>query len=218
MGRGRSSSGGGGSRGMSSSSSFGGGSRHTTIIIGGGRHYHSHGKATKSAYIIASFFFLMFGLFLILGLIAMVNEVNSFAPVQGTCVKNERVNGWYYTTYEYTVNGIDYRERSNEGWEFEEELGEVVTIYYEKDNPKNIQETKPELGDAWIAAVLAVVFTSVGVWLLVKGVKMKNDQEATVNKAPAIDNIPNNDGYTTCSYCGSKYKKELDSCPKCGGR
>lgn len=227
MGRGRSTSGGSrgrmvsnGSRGMSSGGGrgFSRGGNRTTVIIGGGHgHYHhGHGRPSKVGNIIAGILFLMFGAILFTALISSIINVNSYAAVQGTVIKNEYAGGGYYTTYAYTVNGEDYVNRSQQSWEFEEDR-EVVTIYYEKDNPNNIVEEKPELGfTTVIVGIMTVVFTGVGVVLLVKGIKMKKEDEVT-NSSSTGGSIPSSaDQYVRCAYCGTRYKSDLSSCPKCG--
>lgn len=230
MGRGRSTS--GGSRGrMVSNGSRGGmspgggrGVRHggsrTTVIIGGGygSRHRGHGRPSKTGNIIAGIILLMFGAVLFTALISSIIDANSYASVTGTVVKNEYVGGGYYTTYEYTVKGEEYVNRSQQSWEFPED-DDYATIYYEKDNPNNIVEEKPELGFAnVIVGIMAVVFTGVGVVLLVQGIKMKKEDEVSSDNSSnnSIPTSSSSEQYTRCPYCGSKYKSDLNSCPKCG--
>lgn len=229
MGRGRSTS--GGSRGrMVSSGSRGGmssgggrGVRHggsrTTVIIGGGygpRH-RGHGRPSKTGNIIAAIIFLMFGAVLFTALISSIIDANSYASVTGTVVKNEYVGGGYYTTYEYTVKGEEYVNRSQQSWEFPED-DEYATIYYEKDNPNNIVEEKPELGFGnVIVGIVAVVMTATGVILLVQGIRMKRENETeTYGGDSSSSSETKPETHTTCSYCGSRYKSDLSACPRCG--
>ena len=127
MGRGSSSS--GGSRGSSSSggssrgsSSWGSSSRgwssssrrwssgrtHNTVIIGGHRHYHDGGSSSGGGQGIPIFIgivFLIFGV-LMSGLsIHSFIQYNKYDTVLARCVDNTYIGGWYYTTYEYTVDG-----------------------------------------------------------------------------------------------------------------
>lgn len=228
MGRGRSSSSGGSrgssfsssSRGRSSSSSRGRihtGGHHTTVIIGG--HHHSHGRASKASVISGGIVCLVIGVIVLIASICGVVDANKYASVKGTCLKNEYSGGWYYTTYEYVVKGKNYVNRSNEGWEFPEDVGKTVTIYYEKDNPNNITEEKPGMGGGVLLAVslIGLTFTTIGVICIVNGIKMKREEEIAEgysNSSTSSSSVE--EKFTTCAYCGSKYKSELSSCPKCG--
>ncbi len=252
MGRGRSSGGGssrgsssfGGSRGRSSYSSSRGsssyssrgsssynydrGSHRTTVIIGGSRHYHSgdggysSGGSSKAGYIIGAIMCFIFSIIMCFVFFGEVASVSEFGSVSGTCVDNEYMNGWYYTTYTYNVDGENYRERSMEGWEFAEEIGKVVTIYYDKDDPEDIMESKPVVGvGSIVIGVIGIVLGVVGIILVVKVVKMgKNGSDGyeTSSSASYSPSLSTDSTQKTCTYCGSKYNSGLDSCPKCGGR
>ena len=235
MGRGRSSSGGGGgrgssfsgggSRGRSSSSARGhsshfGGGHHTTIFVGGPSHYHGGGSG-KAVLIVMAIVFMMFGIAMLGVSVNSFNAENDYGKVQAECIDNDYISGWYYTTYEYTVNGTEYVRRSVEGWEYPEVEGKIVTIYYLKDNPNHITEKAPNSGETGVAVLVAgLIFTGVGVALLVTGIKSKKAEEVSESSSTSSESSSSSSStaeqYTRCAYCGSKYKSSLSSCPKCG--
>ena len=132
MGRGRSSS--GGSRGSSSSGGsrgFSSGSRgrstssfsssrwrstptRSTVIIGGynsGNHHRSVNSGIAPL-IFMAIIFLLFGLFPFVMGTSIIVKANKYSSVQAVCIDNNYSGGWYYTTYEYTVKGIEYENES----------------------------------------------------------------------------------------------------------
>lgn len=228
MSRGRSSGGSrgssssGGSRGMSRSSfnsgsssrRYGGGNR-TTVIIGGGHHGHYHGgSAGPGTYIFMAVIFIMFAL---MGLgfgINMIAEANRYDSVLAKCVDNEKTHGWYYTTYQYTVDGNFYENRSMEGWEFPEDINAVVEIYYLKSDPNCITEERPGSIGGGIGLILfAAAFGGVGALLIRTAVKSKNKLKSSSEGTPVEEK---EETHIRCPYCGSGYDKKLSSCPKCG--
>ena len=230
MGRGRSSSGAG--RGMSRSGSSGRGlsrsrfnSRssgthsHTTIFIGGGHggHHISYGKADFKTLILMAVIFLAFGIgFSIFGAhIAIQNS--QYATVQAECVDNDYIDGWYYSTYDYTINGKEYTNISKEGWEKDEIIGEIVTIYYLKSNPNVITEKEPNgnTGSGIIVVLFSLVFVGAGVLLIVAAIKSKKGAKQTTEQTTSSPEIIEEKS-NKCPYCGSRYNRNSDSCPKCG--
>ena len=213
------------SRGFSRSGSRSSGyrnhsSRHTTVFVGGGGYYDDGsrvtGKAGGGLLIFMSIFFLLFGgLALIFG-VDMISDSLKYDSVLGTCISNRDRDGWYYTTYSYTVDGYNYVNESIEGWELEETIGKTVTIYYLKDNPNVITENKPEgAGTGIVVLVFSLVFLGAGVLLIVTGVKQIKKEK---NKKVAEVNVGTEkvEEKIRCLYCGSKYDSKLSSCPKCG--
>lgn len=225
--RGRSSFGGGRGRSSTSRRSVRHGGR-TTIIIGGNNHY-SNGRTTKAGCIAGGIICLLLGIVVFVAIISGIVDANRYASVKGTCISNEYAGGYYYTTYSYEVDGKSYINRSDVGWELAEDEGKVVTIYYEKDNPNNITEEKPGMGPGVIIAVscISLIFISFGIALIINGIKMKNveenagglsqeETEMEEQEIPIAPAAPQEPQEVQCSYCGSKYKKSLSSCPRCG--
>ena len=225
MGRGRSRSGSssfGGSRGSSRSSvsrhsrsGIGHSHHHTTVFVGGhgGVHVGTGGPGT---FIFMAIIFIFFGLMALGFGIGMFAEAGRYASVKATCVKNEEVHGWYYTTYEYKVDGTEYENRSNEGWEFPEDVGAVVTIYYLKSDPNEITEERPgNIGAGIGLTVFSLIFIGAGGLLISQAVKRKGNIGTQSNNETTTNN-EKIETYNKCPYCGSKYNKSSDSCPKCG--
>ena len=228
MGRGRSS--GGSSRGSSSGSSRGmsrssfnssrtssrhyGGNR-TTVIIGGGHHGHYHGgHAGPGTYIFMAVIFIMFALMALGFGINMIAEANRYDSVLAKCVDNEKTHGWYYTTYQYTVDGNFYENRSMEGWEFPEDINAVVEIYYLKSDPNCITEERPGSIGGGIGLILfAAAFGGAGALLIRTAVKSKNKVQSSSEGTTVEEKV---ETHNKCPYCGGKYNKSSDSCPKCG--
>ena len=153
-----------------------------------------------------------------------------YKETEAVCVGNDYTQGYYFTRYDYIVDGVEYKNvRSNESWSIAETEGETVTIYYEKDNPEEIYEEKPSEGGAGIAIVFfGLIFAGVGSIPIVIGVKqLKNkgaaseyvegDYEAEDGSTVDIAKpTQSEEKFTTCPYCGSKYDKNLGACPRCG--
>ena len=212
MGRGRSRSSVEGSSGGASIGGYGMGHGHMRM-----RHHHRRG----GVYVSTGPSILGYILFIILGLafvgvgIWLLCGAYAWAPTSGTCVLNEQTGKWYYSTYEYVVDGQDYRERSDEGWEFPEEIDEVVTIYYLKSNPEKITENAPQTGAGWAFAAFGAVFAGLGVAITIQQSKRKNRTELDDKSEPSIQETPKPQK-RKCSYCGATYSQDKKNCPKCG--
>ena len=148
--------------------------------------------------------------------------VNSrWDSVQATCVSNSYKYHYYYTTYTYKVDGINYENESNTGWDLKEEVGAIVEIYYLKSNPNEIDELLPnDPTGATTATVLGSIFVALGILLLVLEIrknKKKKNGELANNKNLTENKL---DDKLVCSYCGSKFYKRkhgnIDNCPNCG--
>ena len=218
MGRGRmGNSGGGGSRG---SGGFSGGRRvgrshsHTTVFVGShGHHRHDGGSGSPIVAIIVGALFVIVGIGVLFGGFA---QLFKYGTVDAKCVLNEKSNSYYYSTYEYTIDGKDYRNRSMQSWEFEEEINKVVEIYYDKNNPNKIYEECPtSKGEAALIIVGGFVFAAIGSLPVFLGIKQlkgaKSGNGAELGSSPAAQET-----HTRCQYCGAKFNKNSDSCPKCG--
>lgn len=225
MGRGRSSS--GGSRG---SSSFGGGGRgssrsgfgrtshrsHTTVIVGGrGSYYHSGGSPWIG--IIVGGLFCVVGILMFFGGFGILFDSFKYSTVKGECIQNEKAGGWYYTTYDYTVDGTDYTNRSMQGWEFPEDIGKVVTIYYLKSDPNVIYEENPvDRSESGILIFFGLVVAGIGAVPLVLCIKEIKAQKSGGNSDGNTGSEKQEEQSKKCPYCGARYNKNSDTCPKCG--
>lgn len=234
MGRGRSSSGRGSSssRGFSSSSrsrsssslrSRNWGSSHTIVIIGGNRVYHSgsgssSGGGAKAVLIIMAILFIFIGICTMMVGCDNISESNRYGQVQAEAIDNTLMGGYYYTTYEYTINGTDYTSMSNEGWEYPEVVGKYVNIYYLKSNPNVITELEQESSP--IPLIIGIVFTGLGATFLIIAIKMKSSKdkdEAPISEIGTYSTSkPQVETTVRCPYCGTKHDKNLSSCPNCG--
>ncbi len=214
-GRGSSSSGRGFSSGGHSHSHHGRSHSHTTVVVGNsyyGGGYSSGGSSTIG-YIVLIVMLFLFGF--MFGYVGIDNILEGFKydTVQAVCVDNTQSYGYYYTTYEYTINNEDYKSRSDVGWQFPEEIGATVEIYYEKDNPRNITEEKPVGTAAYISAIVGVVLCGAAVAVIVYVVKLKKkaknaEDSATVSATPKT---------IKCAYCGKVLSSSNQTCPNCGG-
>ena len=164
-------------------------------------------------------------IFMIVGMIPvfiggnMVAEHFRYESVEAECVLNEEIHGWHYTTYEYEVDGEEYRNRSQEGWEFPE-YNKYVTIYYLKSNPNIITEENPgNIGGGIGLALIGSVFVGAGVLLLVVGIKQtkkKSSKDGTdINNSNSKSQQPLKPK-VRCLYCGAKLDSDDKSCPRCG--
>ena len=242
MGRGRSSSSRGMSRGSSSSRGFSrsssstnrGSSRssyghssstgrwsvvrtnttyHNSTSFGGGYHHTS----PFSLNVVFAVLFFIFSIPFLIPSIFAVSDAMQYRSVKAVCIDNSYTSGWYYSIYDYTVQGKDYVSRSSEGWELPEEVGKTVKIYYSVSDPSEITENKPfTLGDVALV-FLTLVFNGLGAMFVVFAVKIKKKEHSEVMSATSSsDNVSTTENDVKCMYCGSKYSKNLDACPKCG--
>ena len=218
MGRGSSS---GGGRGWSSSSGRGwsssrGHGSHTTVIIGGTRYYGGgYGRRSLVPTIVICFIMAAIVIFAGIGLI--ISNM-SYGTVNGTAVSNRDSGVGYYTTYTYTIDGKDYVNESDVGWEYSEDIGKVVTLYYEKDNPNVITEENPKTPVSAVVLVF-VIGISFGVGAIVAlkvHINRKNSSDdSSLDSGNYSNPEPSKESTKTrCPYCGTKYTGS--TCPKCG--
>ncbi|MBE7074521.1 MAG: hypothetical protein E7376_00855 [Clostridiales bacterium] len=206
MGRGRSFSGG---RGSSRSSSFGS-SRHGIFIVGG------H-KCTTGALFCGAIITLFIGFCAIIGAISSISIKDDYSEVVGQCVENTYSDGWYYSTYQYTIEGVNYENTSEEGWEYPEIIGKQVVIFYLISNPNIITEKDP-VGNIPATIIAAIVLFALGGFVLYLAIKQykKNKEVKNIQEKKDFQvglNIPKD---IECRYCGGNYKENLNTCPHCG--
>lgn len=228
MGRGRSSSSGRGSSSSSGSwsssrgSSRSGSSSRTTVIWHSRSSYHGNGSFSLLPIAII---LLIIGAIMTMFIVPSIFEGFNYGSVSAKCIKNVERNTWYYTTYEYVVDGVEYVNESEEGWEFPETVGKTVTIYYLKDDPTSITEKNPGIDSAdGIILVIGLVFVGVGIYLIFLSKKLKAKKEIGNNGVEERDfnnqEISNTNSRMPekikCHYCGCKYNPSLNSCPSCG--
>ena len=184
---------------------------HITIL-----HPYHHTSPFSLNVVFAVLFFIFSIPFLIPSIFA-VSDAMQYRSVKAVCIDNSYTSGWYYSIYDYTVQGKDYVSRSSEGWELPEEVGKTVKIYYSVSDPSEITENKPfTLGDVALV-VLTLVFNGLGAMFVVFAVKIKKKEHSEVMSATSSsDNVSTTENDVKCMYCGSKYSKNLDACPKCG--
>ena len=227
MGRGRSSSGGrgssssGSSRGSSSSSSW---SRTSTRVYSRSSGVTSHSNNARSSDappLFLGIIFMIFGIAIIAAGLAGYINAAKYSTTYGTAIENTVSHGWNYTTYNYEVKGVEYTNMSQEGWEFPETTGKTVRLYYLKSNPNYITEKKPyTTEDGPIIIIFGSVFGGVGLVALVISInskrKSKKQPTAPVEVAAEVTLVRQLDNKVVCPYCGTKYNKDLTSCPNCG--
>ena len=183
------------------------------------RHHHRHRRG--GVHVVVGPSILGYILFLIVGLafagvgIWLLCSAYAWAPTTGTCVLNEQTGIWHYSTYEYTVDGQYNRERSEEGWEFPEEIGDNVTIYYLKSNPEKITENAPDSTGGWLMTSFGLVFAVIGVGAMLSQGKKKTSSREVAQSQPVAQEAPKSQK-RRCSYCGASYGGEKRNCPKCG--
>ncbi|MBR2970128.1 MAG: hypothetical protein IKC49_03635, partial [Clostridia bacterium] len=212
--RGRSSS----SRGFSSSSrSYSSGSSRTTIIYSnhGSNSYHSGPVDKKSLFITLLIISAIFSAVMSYVSLNEIIRISQYGTVSATAISNDYHWGYYYTTYEYYVDGKLYVEESDVGWELEEREGKVVTIYYLKSDPSFITEENPfSFGSGMIIFfTLACIASTITFAVLLKRCKSVQPANISSEEEPASEPI---DDRITCRYCGTKYDKSKETCPSCG--
>ena len=191
---------------------------HTTVIW----HSSGYGNGGSIKTLIPIAFVLMFfGVIFLMVAVPSLFSGFDYGEVSAKCIDNDYVSGWYYSTYEYEVDGKEYKNRSQEGWEFPEAEGKFVTIYYSKDDPSRITEENPGVTTEDIVFVLvglSCVAGGIGLIFLNKKRKAQNAQ----NQAEEIQDIGSETISSStvpkkkCSYCGCKYNADQSDCPNCG--
>lgn len=232
MSRGRSSSSSRGSsssnRGSSSSSYSRGGSsrgssyRNSTVIIHSGNsggYYHNYSHSSTHSKVAIVVLLILFGIIPLFFGFNFLSERLKYKSVTGTAIDNYYDGEWYFTTYEYYVNGQYYKSRSDVGWEIAETEGKQVTIYYLKNAPMSITDEEPgNVGMGIILIIIGGVFVSSGIGIA-SSMKKKETEPATTATEETMDETPQTPqltGKVKCPYCGTKYKSENTSCPSCG--
>lgn len=244
MGRGRSSSGGGsrgfsssGSRGMSRSSSRGmsrSSSRGMSRSSSGSSYSHRSRRSHSGTHItirggggsggvivplIVGIIFMLVGSFtVVMGIVQCFGGIG-YSTVNARCVRNDYIDGWYYTTYEYTVDGIDYTNRSQEGWERpEENIGGIIEIYYLKEDPNIITEKDPgNIGESIAIVIFGVIFAGLGSLPVIITIKQLKQARSNHGDPISISSTNTSAPQTKrCAYCGSQYSASSSNCPHCG--
>lgn len=219
MGRGRmGNSGGGTGRG---SSSFGGGGRsygghsHTTVFVGshGYHRYHNGGPASPFILLIVGAVFVLVGIGVFFGGFSQLFKYNT---VDAVCVLNEESHSYYYSTYVYTIDGKEYRNRSEQSWEFPADENVTIEIYYERNNPNKIYEERPtDTGESVMIIIGGLIFASIGSIPVILGIMQIKKGKAGDKLDGASGNVPEVT-HVTCNYCGARFSKKSSNCPKCG--
>ncbi|MBQ3502297.1 MAG: zinc ribbon domain-containing protein [Clostridia bacterium] len=225
MGRGRSSSGGGGGRSSSSSGGRGwsssGRGRHsgsrTTVIIGGRRYYSDGGSAGSNSFIPVIIFFIIFAICTLATGISTIAEASKYSTVNGVAISNRDSGVWYYTTYEYTIDGTEYVNESDVGWEIAEDEGKIVKLYYLKDDPNFITEEKPADMMGGVACLIISSAFIAGIVIFIR-LEIKNRKKLKEGELVEVEQTSSksSDDKIKCPYCGTKYDKNDSSCPNCG--
>ncbi len=236
MGRGRMGPGGGSSRGRMgpstssrSRSSVGLGWRrggihsHTTVFVGGHHHGYHYSSGSPVVGIIVGGIFALIGLFTLLGGVASLLISPDYLPVNAKYVSYDKGReDWYYRTYDYTVDGVDYTNRSMQSWEFadEQSVGKYFTIYYLESDPNEIYEVVPktDVGGDLIMIFVGLIFAAVGSVVFIaciKGLK-KGKNSSDSNGDDSGDSSSGEVQHTRCQYCGTRYSKNSNNCPQCG--
>ena len=228
MGRGSSSSS-GGSRGSSSSGGFSRGSSSRSYRSSSSRSYHYDSTSSSYDYnsnssnngsgsskvglIIVGVIFLLVSIIAVTSIISNMSNIGKYKSVTATSIKNTYLNGWYYTTYTYEIDNVEYENMSQVGWEEPEILYRNITIYYKIDDPNYITEEKP--ADLTSSIISLVICSGIGIgtiFIFVKVAKSKKEKEEieeSIKKELTSTEV-------ICRYCGSNYNKDLTSCPNCG--
>lgn len=144
--------------------------------------------------------------------------------VESVYTRYEYGEKYYYTSYEYVVDGRVYSAESQSGWTLLPDpidiyIGGQYELYYKKSNPYIIYEIEdkeniPTNKNFYI--LLAVMFGITTVCIAVAGIgKYEIDKEhleaqEKLNK----QKVPN--GKKLCEYCGNISDANKDKCQSCG--
>ena len=232
MGRGRMGPSGGSSRGRMGSSgssrsglgvgwSRGRSHSHTTIFIGGHRHGHYHGSGSPLIGIVVGAIFAFMGFLTLFGGVVSLFVSPQYLPVNAKYVSYDTGReGWHYRTYSYTIDGVDYTNRSMQSWEFadENDIGKYFTIYYSESDPNEIYEEIPEnSGGNGVMIVVGLIFSATGLLVCITSVKdLKKRKDSSDSNGDIGGSSTSETSRIRCPYCGTRYSSNLNNCPQCG--
>lgn len=185
----------------------------TTIFVDG--DYYNRGFSWIG--IVVGAIFVLVGIWIVFGAFGKIADSFKYDHVQAKCISNKQVGFDYCATYEYTIDGKNYTNMSEQCWENPAIEEKEYRIYYLKSNPNKIYEDKPaDLLEGVVLIFAGVICAGMGtipIVIIIRQYKAnKNEIEGTSTKSEK----PLEPEDKICEYCGTKYNRKLHSCPKCG--
>ena len=170
--------------------------------------------------------------FIVLAVVFRFDAV--YAQTGGVATDYDRKFGYYYTTYEFTVDGNEYSVESKVGWtKLENMEGKAYTpenidtyylhktyqIFYKKADPYTIYEIEarsdmPSTNALYI--FLAVFFGFVTIVTYAVGVYKLEIDPAYVEEQKRQEEAKQMEGKRKCPYCGTIMDAKETKCPNCG--
>ena len=171
----------------------------------------------QKATIIASSIFLAITIaFIVLSIVFRFDAV--YGKVYGTYVPPaEERNGYYYSSYKYTVDGVEYNRQSKVGWTLLEPID--AELYYLKSDPNVIYETeaKSDMSSTnGLYIFLAVLFGIITIVIYAGGINKYQLDPAYVEEQKRQEEAKQMEGKRKCPYCKSIMDASENKCPNCG--
>ena len=149
--------------------------------------------------------------------------ITGYGTVMGKAVSYDEYYSfgetYYYTSYEYTVDGKEYSAESQLGWTNLYPMGYEYELYYSRSNPYEIYEVegKSDLPNGQYGFVFfAIVVGVVLIVIAITGVKKYVVDEAATQAYQKEQEMKLPEGKTRCKYCGSVSEETESKCPSCG--
>ena len=218
------------SRGGGSGSSGSSGNYERPDPTQGGKYKRV--KNTTATYVTSLIFLAVTVVFVVLSFLFRFDAV--YVKTKGVATDYSYNYPYYYTTYDFVVDGTTYSVESKAGWtKLEHMEGKAYTqenintyylnkeyeIYYKKTNVYEVYEVESKADMPSTNAIyifFAVIFGIVTLIVFSCGIyKYELDPEYEVKQREAEKNKPV-DGKRRCQYCNSLIDEKTEKCPNCG--
>lgn len=189
-------------------------------------------KNTKATYITSAIFLALTIMFIVFAVMFRFDAV--YTQINATATDYDYKNGYYYTSYDFDINGTHYSVESKVGWTklenmegktYTEEniqnyyLNKEYAIYYKNSDPYTIYEVEAKSDmptSSGIYIFFAVATGIVAIAIFAGGLyKYELDPEYEARQREIERNKPV-DGKRKCNYCNSLIDEKADKCPNCG--
>ena len=240
-------SGGGGSHGYHGSSNNGllsgliigsilsrrnGGSGSSSNSSGGAGPQYKRVRNQKATIIACAIMLAIAITFIVLSMVFTFDRV--YAQTTATATDYDYKFGYYYTTYDFSLNGKEYSVESKVGWtKLEHMEGKAYTeenietyylhkdyqVYYKISDPYTIYEVEAKADMPSTNAIyifLAVFFIFITIITYAVGIYKLELDPAYINEQKRQQEAKEMEGKRRCPYCGTIMDAKESKCSNCG--
>lgn len=171
---------------------------------------------------------ILFGLAVLFLFLSIFSVEISYGKVVGTVESwddhYEYGTRYYFTRYNYVVDGQEYSAESLSGWEDPPEnettyIGSKAELYYKRTNPYEIYEVEDKANIPTFLALFeffTFAFLIAGICVRVNGVGKYQENPEWKRQVEEIKEKQELGGKSRCSYCGTIVEEGKTRCPSCG--